>query len=509
MKAPESLETLIEYGIIQEVIRPLMSGKEAQVFIVAAAGEECVAKVYKEATHRTFKHRSDYTEGRRTRNTRDQRAISKRSQHGKSKDEDAWRSTEVDMIYRLRDAGVRVPEPMNFVEGVLVMELVKDTDGDAAPRLADLDYTPAEAKAVYDQLIREVVRMLSAGVIHGDLSEFNVLMAGDGPVVIDFPQSIDPTHNPNGEKLLLRDVENLHRFLSRYAPEEEIRPYGQEIWKLFQTNKLRPDTKLTGVFAAPEGKVDTTELIDLIEDATKDEARRRAGPKLLRDDDDEFEAARDALAAKPPTFRKVVDFSKERPSRPAARKQRGKPEGKQRGKPEGKQQGKQNGAAEGGQKSAPQRRRSRTGGNAPARSETAPPAPARPGRPKRNSRPKPSGDRPNANEKASFQKTPPRGPKAMMDNETPPAGEGAGANRSDAPRRRRNRRRRGGTPKPAREQGNRSESSSARPAHPSSARSRPKAETPKTGSATTNESNRPRTRRRSRTRRPGDKPDAD
>lgn len=405
------------------------------------------------------------------------------------------------MIYRLRDAGVRVPEPMNFVEGVLVMELVKDTDGDAAPRLADLDYTPAEAKAVYDQLIREVVRMLSAGVIHGDLSEFNVLMAGDGPVVIDFPQSIDPTHNPNGEKLLLRDVENLHRFLSRYAPEEEIRPYGQEIWKLFQTNKLRPDTKLTGVFAAPEGKVDTTELIDLIEDATKDEARRRAGPKLLRDDDDEFEAARDALAAKPPTFRKVVDFSKERPSRPAARKQRGKPEGKQ--------QGKQNGAAEGGQKSAPQRRRSRTGGNAPARSETAPPAPARPGRPKRNSRPKPSGDRPNANEKASFQKTPPRGPKAMMDNETPPAGEGAGANRSDAPRRRRNRRRRGGTPKPAREQGNRSESSSARPAHPSSARSRPKAETPKTGSATTNESNRPRTRRRSRTRRPGDKPDAD
>ena len=501
MKAPESLETLIEYGIIQEVIRPLMSGKEAQVFIVAAAGEECVAKVYKEATHRTFKHRSDYTEGRRTRNTRDQRAISKRSQHGKSKDEDAWRSTEVDMIYRLRDAGVRVPEPMNFVEGVLVMELVKDADGDAAPRLADLDYTPAEAKAVYDQLIREVVRMLSAGVIHGDLSEFNVLMAGDGPVVIDFPQSIDPTHNPNGEKLLLRDVENLHRFLSRYAPEEEIRPYGQEIWKLFQTNKLRPDTKLTGVFAAPEGKVDTTELIDLIEDATKDEARRRAGPKLLRDDDDEFEAARDALAAKPPTFRKVVDFSKERPSRPAARKQRGKPEGKQ--------QGKQNGAAEGGQKSAPQRRRSRTGGNAPARSETAPPAPARPGRPKRNSRPKPSGDRPNANEKASFQKTPPRGPKAMMNNETPPAGEGAGANRSDAPRRRRNRRRRGGTPKPAREQGNRSESSSARPAHPSSARSRPKAETPKTGSATTNESNRPRTRRRSRTRRPGDKPDAD
>lgn len=465
MRAPESLQTLIEYGIIQEVIRPLMSGKEAQVFIVVSEGVECVAKVYKEAMNRTFKHRSDYTEGRKTRNTRDQRAINKRSQHGRKKDEDAWRSTEVDMIYRLRDAGVRVPEPMNFVEGVLVMELVKDAHGEAAPRLGDLDYSPAEAKAIYDQLLKEVVRMLAAGVIHGDLSDFNVLMAGDGPVVIDFPQSIDPTHNPNGEKLLLRDVENLHRFLTRFAPEEEIRPYGQEIWKLFQANKLRPDTKLTGVFAAPEGKVNTNELIGLIEEANKDEARRRAGPKTTLDDDDEFEAARDALAAAPPTFRKVVDFSQERKPRPAARSKAG--------------------ADAGQQNPARQRRRSRRGGDAPGRSETAASAsqprsqskpqatsqsaashgPAREGRRRRRSRTGRS-DRGEADSRGGEQtaspKSPPSGPRAMREKEPSRGSEGASADRAGASRRPRNRRRRGGAAKSGSEQEPRSASTPGR-----------------------------------------------
>ena len=283
MKAPESLETLVEYGIVQEVLRPLMSGKEAQVYVVLSAGTPCVAKVYKEATHRNFKHRADYTEGRRTRNTRDQRAMAKRTTHGKKRDEDAWRSTEVDMIYRLRDAGVRVPEPLNFVEGVLVMELVLGANGEPAPRLGDQDYTPAEAQAIYDSLMRDVVKMLCAGVVHGDLSEFNVLMSGDGPVVIDFPQSVDPTQNPNSEKLFLRDVANLHRFLARYAPDAPIRPYGEEIWKLFQANKLKPDTKLTGSYRAPRGKVDTSEVMALIDDAQRD-ANRRAG---RRDGDDE------------------------------------------------------------------------------------------------------------------------------------------------------------------------------------------------------------------------------
>jgi len=282
MKAPESLETLVDYGIIQEVVRPLMSGKEAQVYVVLAGGQECVAKVYKDANQRTFKHRSDYTEGRRTRNTRDQRAVSKRSQHGRKMDEDAWRTTEVEMIYRLRDAGVRVPEPLNFVEGVLVMELVKDGAGNPAPRLGDLTFSPSEAREIYQTLIREVVRMLCAGVVHGDLSDFNVLMSDRGPVVIDFPQSVDPTHNPNSQKLLLRDVENLHRFLARFAPDEPMRPYGEEIWSLFQANRLAPDTELNGRYEAPKAKADTEEVMALIEDADRDNRMRRGE----RDEDD-------------------------------------------------------------------------------------------------------------------------------------------------------------------------------------------------------------------------------
>ena len=325
MKAPESLETLVDDGIIQEVVRPLMSGKEAQVYVVLAGGEECVAKVYKEANHRTFKHRSDYTEGRRTRSTRDQRAMKRRSQHGRKKDEDAWRSTEVDMIYRLRHAGVQVPEPINFVEGVLVMELVKDGAGDAAPRLGDLTFSPSEALEIYQTLIREVVRMLCAGVIHGDLSEFNVLMGDRGPVVIDFPQSVDPTHNPNSEKLLLRDVKNLQRFLARFAPDEPVLRHGEEIWSLFQANKLAPDTELTGLWEAPSAKVDTDEVMALIEDASRDNQKRRG--ELDEDDFEELDGMPTHVARAPSPVRRVVDFTSELKRRPSAKK----PDEKRRG----------------------------------------------------------------------------------------------------------------------------------------------------------------------------------
>ncbi len=325
MKAPESLETLVDYGIIQEVVRHLMSGKEAQVYIVLAGGVESVAKVYKEANQRTFKHRSDYTEGRRTRNTRDQRAMSKRSQHGRKKDEDAWRTTEVEMIYRLRHAGVRVPEPINFVEGVLLMELVKDGAGNAAPRLGDLTFSPSEALEIYHTLIREVVRMLCAGVIHGDLSVFNVLMSDRGPVVIDFPQSVEPTHNPNSQRLLLRDVENLHRFLARFAPDEPVLPYGEEIWSLFQANRLAPDTELTGRYEAPTAKADTEEVMALIEDASRDNQMRRG-----ERDEDDFEdpdGSPTPAARAPAPIRRVVDFSREPKRRPSARKREGKKRG--------------------------------------------------------------------------------------------------------------------------------------------------------------------------------------
>lgn len=319
MKTPESLATLMDYGIIREVIRPLMSGKEAQVYVVVAGGEECVAKVYKEANQRTFKHRSSYMEGRRTRNSRDQRAMSKHTQHGRKKDEDAWRTTEVEMIYRLRDAGVRVPEPINFVDGVLVMELVKDADGHPAPRLGDLMFSPRRAHEIYLELIREVVRMLCAGVIHGDLSDFNVLMSLDGPVLIDFPQSVDPTRNPNGKELLLRDVDNLHRFLARFAPDEPVRPHGEEIWSLYQANRLEPDTGLTGRYRAPEGRADTAEVMALIEDASRDERMRRDGRRADDDVDDEYRA--------PAPFRTVVDFASERKPRPSARARDGEKRG--------------------------------------------------------------------------------------------------------------------------------------------------------------------------------------
>jgi RIO kinase 1 len=275
MKTPEALVPALDSGIIQEVVRPLMSGKEAQIYVVVAGGIECVAKVYKEASQRTFKHRAEYTEGRRTRNSRDQRAVSKRTRHGRKQDEAGWRSTEVDMIYRLRDAGVRVPEPINFVDGVLVMELVKDADGDPAPRLGDLRFEADEATQIYQQLVREAVRMLSAGVVHGDLSDFNVLMAEDGPVVIDFPQAVDAASNQNARKLLIRDVENLHRFVKRHAPETATRPYAEEMWSLYEAGQLEPGSELRGDYRAPESKADIAEVVTLIEDADRDEGARQ------------------------------------------------------------------------------------------------------------------------------------------------------------------------------------------------------------------------------------------
>jgi RIO kinase 1 len=311
MRMPDSLATLVDYGIIQEVVRPLMSGKEAQVYLVVSEGEVRVAKVYKEAQARTFKHRAEYTEGRKTRNTRDQRAIAKRTRHGRAQDEAAWRSTEVDMIHRLSDAGVRVPQPHQFIDGVLVMELIKDADGNPAPRLGDLSFGPERALEIYDDLIREVVRMLCAGVVHGDLSDFNVLMGAKGPALIDFPQSVDPASNQNARRLLLRDVENLHRFLARLAPEASRPPYAQEMWELYQGNRLRPDTKLSGGYRVSPETTDTSEVLVLIGDAREEErARREARGEELEPD-----------APKP--HRAVVDFSQEAPRKRARRQNRG------------------------------------------------------------------------------------------------------------------------------------------------------------------------------------------
>ncbi len=275
MRIPDCLATLSDYGIVQEVVRPLMSGKEAQVYLVVSGGKPCVAKVYKEAHNRSFKQRAEYTEGRKVRNSRDQRAIQKRSKHGRAQDEAAWRSTEVDMIHRLHAAGVRVPVPQHFIDGVLVMELITDAEGNPAPRLADLVFDPEGARAMYERLLREVLRMLCAGVVHGDLSDFNVLVGADGPVIIDFPQSVDTAHNANARKLLLRDVENLHRFLGQYAPGDRRLPYAEEMWDLFQQNAITPETRLTGRYRPSERRANTHAVLELIQDANYDERKRR------------------------------------------------------------------------------------------------------------------------------------------------------------------------------------------------------------------------------------------
>jgi RIO kinase 1 len=276
MRMPETLSALVDEGIIEEVLRPLMSGKEAQIYLVVAGGKQCVAKIYKEAQNRTFKHRADYTEGRKLRNTRDQRAIDKRSKHGRGQDEAAWRSTEVDMIYRLQAAGVRVPAPYQFIDGVLVMELVTGANGEPAPRLGEVDFSPEQATVVHQRLLGEVVRMLCAGVVHGDLSDFNVLMGTDGPVIIDLPQAVDPSKNQNARKLLLRDVANLQRFLSRFVPSAPRAPYAEEMWALYESNQLTPETVLRGQYRASQKKADTGALLELIGEVNEDERRRRA-----------------------------------------------------------------------------------------------------------------------------------------------------------------------------------------------------------------------------------------
>lgn len=275
MRIPDALASLVDYGIIDEVVRPLMSGKEAQLYLVRSGGEARVAKVYKEADTRSFKNRADYVEGRKVRNSRDQRAIGKASRHGRARVEAAWRSTEVDTIYRLHEAGVRVPHPYNFIDGVLVMEMICDEHGEPAPRLGDVTFDSDGARSVFDHLLAEVVRMLAAGVVHGDLSDFNVLMGTDGPVIIDFPQAVDASSNRNARRLLLRDVDNLHRYVARFVPERRALPYAQEMWALYERGELAPNTELSGRFQVSERKVSTEAVLGLIGDATRDERRRR------------------------------------------------------------------------------------------------------------------------------------------------------------------------------------------------------------------------------------------
>lgn len=275
MKIPARLAPLLEDGLIDTVVRQLMSGKEAMVFVVRSGDETRCAKVYKEATQRSFRQAVDYTENRKTKNSRDARAMAKGSRFGRQVQEEAWQSAEVDALYRLAAAGVRVPTPYNFYEGVLLMELVADAEGNAAPRLNDLAFTPEEARAHHRFLIRQVVLMLCAGVIHGDLSEFNILVDAEGPVIIDLPQAVDAAGNNHARDMLLRDVANLAHYFGQFAPELLATDYGREIWALYEHGQLQPTTELTGQFSEIARAVDLESVLDEIEDAQFEEAARQ------------------------------------------------------------------------------------------------------------------------------------------------------------------------------------------------------------------------------------------
>ena len=276
MKIPKRLAPLVEDGLVDSVVRQLMSGKEAMVFVVRCGDDTRCAKVYKEADQRSFRQAVDYTENRKTKNTRQARAMAKGTRFGRKAQERAWQSAEVDALYRLAAAGVRVPQPYNFHEGVLLMELVVDAEGNAAPRLNDLDFTPEQATQLHGQLVREVVRMLAAGVVHGDLSEYNILLAGDGPVIIDLPQAIDAAGNNHAPRMLVRDVDNLRAFFGKFAPSLLATDYGKEIWALYEAGGLSPDTPLTGHFEHDESSADLKAVMREIDDARLEEAARIA-----------------------------------------------------------------------------------------------------------------------------------------------------------------------------------------------------------------------------------------
>jgi RIO kinase 1 len=275
MKPPKRLQLLIDEGLIDEVLRQLKSGKEADVFVVRCGEDIRAAKIYKEATNRSFRQAVDYTENRKVKNSRQARAMAKGTRYGREQQEAAWQSAEVDALRRLAAAGVRVPKPHNFLEGVLLMELVADAEGQAAPRLNDLPFSAEAARTHHATLIREVVRMLCAGVVHGDLSEFNILLAADGPVIIDLPQAVDAAGNNHAPRMLMRDVGNLSAFFGRSAPELLATQYGPEIWDLYAGGLLGPETPLTGRYERKPGAVDLGAVMREIEDARLEEAARR------------------------------------------------------------------------------------------------------------------------------------------------------------------------------------------------------------------------------------------
>jgi RIO kinase 1 len=277
VKTPAALQALIDDGVIDAVLRPLKSGKEASVYVVRSHDEVRCAKVYKDMATRSFKQRTQYQEGRKVRGSREARAVGKASKYGRKQQEVAWKNTEVDALYQLRDAGLRVPKPHGYFHGVLVMELVTDAEGYSAPRLCEVELTAVQALAFHAVLMRQVVGMLCCGLIHGDLSAFNVLVGPDGPVVIDFPQVVSAAGNNAARAMLLRDVNNLTASLGRWAPELLDTWYGEEIWAKFAAGTLMPESELTGRFEHDESSVDLDSVREAIENARQEGLIREQG----------------------------------------------------------------------------------------------------------------------------------------------------------------------------------------------------------------------------------------
>jgi RIO kinase 1 len=275
MKIPKRIRPLVEEGLIDEVISRLMSGKEADVYVVRCNSEVRCAKVYKEAAKRGFKQAALYQEGRKTRNSRRARAMEKGSKFGRKQQEETWHSAEVDALTRLANAGVRVPQTYGCIDGVLLMELITDKEGIVAPRLSELAMSAEQAQESHAQVMRFVVYMLCAGLVHGDLSEFNILVGEDGPVIIDLPQAVDAAANNNAEAMLERDVNKISSYYGQYAPELLKSQYAKEIWKLYEDGELQPETELTGNFAENTKEANVDEVLDEIAAAFAEEQSRQ------------------------------------------------------------------------------------------------------------------------------------------------------------------------------------------------------------------------------------------
>jgi len=275
MKIPKRIQPLVEEGVIDEVLRQLMSGKEATVYVVRCGSDIRCAKVYKEADKRSFRQAVQYQEGRKVRNSRRARAMEKGSKFGRSQQEEAWHNAEVDALYRLAKAGVRVPQPYGCFDGVLLMELVTDDAGQVAPRLNDVSMSAEQALEDHAAVIGDVVRMLCAGLVHGDLSEFNVLVDSYGPVIIDLPQAVDAAGNNHAQWMLERDVNNMTAYYGQFAPELLGTQYAKEIWDLYESGDLHPDVELTGYFEEDLHTADVDGVLEEIKAAFMEEQERQ------------------------------------------------------------------------------------------------------------------------------------------------------------------------------------------------------------------------------------------